>query len=852
MAAVQIAKQTFSLVGTAAFLCGALAIALEMILMRLATRYTGSAADGTTAALTIYLLGLLAGAALVLTLNKKNGPKILAPSAIGLLTTTSALVGFLSSLPTPNLPLLQVGGGLVLCAATIFPPALLAGMIFPVLLLLSASFYFGSAADFAEGADKVRPNGKVILLYLISNLGSALGAVAATIWLLPHLGVAHSLYGMAVGWLGVLALLLPLLLQLPSAPRAVPTAISDSEETAGEEEIAIEADSNSEDIIVSRSGPYTYISVFLAALAGLLFECLAIRLLALICGASFVTTTSAVAATLLAITLGSRLAINIPVNKNTRLLLALAGAFAAAGLAMTVLLLPHLSNVFQAIRHLTYEGYTQEGLAQFDAHRRWLAYLYPRIITALIFCLPGATALSLIFPLAAKNATRTSDMLRLYIAGGAGTALAPIILMVCLTLPPFATSTMEFMLRALTVTLAALAVVGLAGSLRGKKAAEALLTKFLCLASLSLALLLVLFLKPLSAAKIDLGLSFVSPRATIKAIQADDAASRRIFYKEGRSATVSVFANDQANLMSLRCDGKVEGTTPIDYERAASASDLPTQSLLALLPLLWRNPEAPATSAFVVGYGTGTTAATLATAMPGMALTVAEIEPAVVEGGKNFSKNAAAVPRPAVTTGDARQMLQQSQTAYDLIASQPAEPWVQGSTNLYSAEFYRLVRSRLKKGGAFCQWLQLYGMDRQDFISALKTIQSVFPDCLVFHPHRAGEILILGFGEAGTIAAIEPSALEQNFNRPTIRPLLTARESGIENTDRLRESVLLKGENFTTALKKWQDVEPGAIIITDDNLALELDTLSEIENPERSIEANLDLLKQPGKSLDRP
>jgi len=269
MPAVQVAKQTFTLVGAAAFLSGALAIALEMILMRLATRYTGSASDGTTAALTIYLLGLLAGAALVLTLNNKNGLKFLPPLAIGLLTATSALVGFLSTWARPDLPLLQLFGGWMLCAAAIFPPALLAGMIFPLLLLLSASFYFGSAVDFAASTDKVRPNSKVILLYLISNLGSALGAVAATVWLLPRLGIAHSLYGVAAGWLGVLVLLIPLLLQLPPAPPAVPKSAPKS---APESEVAIETDSASEDVIVSRSGPYTYISVFLAALAGLLFE----------------------------------------------------------------------------------------------------------------------------------------------------------------------------------------------------------------------------------------------------------------------------------------------------------------------------------------------------------------------------------------------------------------------------------------------------------------------------------------------------------------------------------------------------------------------------------------------------
>src|SRR6202021_560704 len=167
---------------------------------------------------------------------------------------------------------------------------------------------------------------------------------------------------------------------------------------------------------------FAYMCVFFAALGGLVFECLAIRMLALLCGASFITTACAVAAILLAIALGTRISLFLPTNKNTRLTLALALSLAAAAMALTVILLPHLNNVFQAIRHLTFAEFSQP-----DKHARWIAYLYPRLILSLIFCLPGATGLSLIFPVAAKSASRPLDMLRLYIAGGLGTALAPLI-----------------------------------------------------------------------------------------------------------------------------------------------------------------------------------------------------------------------------------------------------------------------------------------------------------------------------------------------------------------------------------------------------------------------------------------
>ncbi|MBS2005906.1 MAG: fused MFS/spermidine synthase [Cyanobacteria bacterium SZAS TMP-1] len=844
MAAVRVAKQSFTLMVAASLVSGTLAIALEMILMRLATRYMGSASDGTTAALTLYLLGLLAGAALVLKLNE-SGPgrgytRYLPLLALLAVAAVSAGLGFLSTLPTPALPLVNIYNGLPLSGLVIFIPALLVGTIFPVLLTLCARFYFGSEESYRQSSEAGMAGGtspgQVLLLYLVSNLGSALGAVASAVWLMPRLGISNALYFTCAGWLAVLLLLTPLLLQLKpqadQAPLAVPNPNKATDlDQATDVELA--------EAIVSTSRPYTYAGVFIASLAALLFECLSIRLLALICGASFVTTTSAITATLLGIALGTRFSLLFPSSKNTRLVITAALAISALGLASTIVMVPHLANVFQALRQLTYEG-----AAEADRHARWLAYLYPRLITALVFCVPAATALSFVFPLAARGASRSADMLKLYIAGGAGSALAPILLVTLLSNSQLlaTTSVLEFSLRILTVLLAALSVIGLAGCLRGKKATEAILTKAICAGAITLALLVVLGLRPVTAGKLDLGLSFVSPKATIKSIVADDQLSRRIFYREGRSATVSVLVNDSTNTMVLRSDGKVEGTTPLDYDKPAPATDLPTQELLALLPIVWRDAatDGPPTNCFIIGYGTGTTAATILSAAPSIKLQVAEIEPALLEGAANFRRNAAIVPRQAVTTGDARHILAQSKEQFDLIISQPAEPWVQGSTNLYSQEFYQLVKSRLRKNGSYCQWLQLYGMDRQGLVSALKTIQLVFPDCLIYHPRGAGEILVLAFERDGT-SALDAATRQKNMDETKTISIL--KELGLGDPGEVDKRVLLRGDRLRQALKKWQEIEPGAGLISDDNMALEQDTLPEIESAEKSIRTNLELLQ---------
>jgi spermidine synthase len=851
-------KQAFFLVAGAAFSAGALAIALEMILMRLATRYTGSAADGTTTALTVYLLGLLAGAALILRLNNKKEDHLgqLPVLMLILLGLLVAGLGYLSRLPSSSLWLEQFCGGLPFCVVLILVPACIVGTIFPLLLLLCTRFYFGSRESFMESDGEIKNfNNKVILLYLISNLGSALGALGGAIWLLPRLGIAESLNFVGWGWALAAILLAPFAVAMRKSVGQEKKetdrekAARDSTEAEAEPEAEVES-INIADAVVTSSQPFTYMCVFFAALAGLVFECLSIRMLALLCGASFITTACAVAATLLAIALGTRISLFLPTNKNTRLTLALALSLAASGVALLVILLPHLNNVFQAVRQLTLAEFSETG-----RHVRWLAYLYPRLVLALIFCLPGATGLSLVFPVAARGASRPLDMLRLYIAGGLGTALAPIVFLASVghtfqNMP----SSMELMLRIIVILLIALAIVALLDRrLRGKKAREAIFTKVLCLGAIASALAVLFIGKPLAVSQIDMGLTFVSPDLSVRDVEKDAASNARLFYKEGRTATVSVFANEQNNSMSLRSDGKVEGSVPINFDAPAMASDLPTQSLLALLPLVWHTEQAKAQSCFLIGFGTGTTAATIAKASPTVKLTVVEIEPAVLEAGKCFKQNAEIVLPTALTTGDARHILQASPATFDLIISQPAEPWVQGSTNLYSSEFYQLVRSRLNKGGIFSQWLQLYGIDEHGMASALATFQTVFPNSLVFHSKGAGEVIVLGFNqdqETNDRALSNQAAndrprnnqrLQQNFLLPANRKLLA--RAGIDSFETLQEGLLLTSDRLRQAVKEWQSSE-AATQVTDDNLALEVDSLPEIESAARPIQTNLALLKK--------
>jgi len=265
--------------------------------------------------------------------------------------------------------------------------------------------------------------------------------------------------------------------------------------------------------------------------------------------------------------------------------------------------------------------------------------------------------------------------------------------------------------------------------------------------------------------------------------------------------------------------------------------------LLSLLPAVLKKEKTPA-NAFIIGYGTGTTAATLAEALPAINLKIAEIEPAVVSAGRCFKHNNRLIDPETVTTGDARQILQKKESSFDLIISQPSEPWVQGSTNLFSVEFYKLVKSRLASGGKFSQWLQLYGLDNSSLVSAVKTFQSVFPHSIIFHQRGAGEIIIIGSNDRldpGAAAAEDSNAMQNNFYRLPLRQLLA--RAGIDNLKMLKDCMLLDSKDLAQCLRDWQTVS-GARLVSDDNMALEMDSVPEIENAESTIDGNLALLSQ--------
>ncbi len=80
-----------------------------------------------------------------------------------------------------------------------------------------------------------------------------------------------------------------------------------------------------------------------------------------------------------------------------------------------------------------------------------------------------------------------------------------------------------------------------------------------------------------------------------------------------------------------------------------------------------------------------------------------------------------------IVIGDARELLLTSKASYDVIASEPSNPYRAGVASLFTKEFYAAAASRLGPSGVFVQWVQAYEVKADALRSILATMGAVFP-----------------------------------------------------------------------------------------------------------------------------
>jgi len=310
----------------------------------------------------------------------------------------------------------------------------------------------------------------------------------------------------------------------------------------------------------------------------------------------------------------------------------------------------------------------------------------------------------------------------------------------------------------------------------------------------------------------------------------EDSMRRRgaiLFMDEGADATVTVRLTPSGN-RSLQINGKTD---------ASDGGDLPAQILAGQLPAL---VGAEASRALLIGLASGTTAGSLATHSLGR-IDCVEICPGVVRAARLFQEANHGVlsdERLRLRVGDGRAILQSSSEVFDLIVSQPTNPWIAGVTNLFTREFFRSARDHLSSAGILAVWVQGYSMDPEDFRSVVGTFQEVFPRAQLWEESAGGGDYFLLGTRGGAKASLET---------------ILARMSGPVRADLQRAGITDAADllsRFIASDSSLKRYAQGAPRITDDNVRLEYSAPKEIwRNRLPDLLASLEAVRQPPEAI---
>ncbi len=238
-----------------------------------------------------------------------------------------------------------------------------------------------------------------------------------------------------------------------------------------------------------------------------------------------------------------------------------------------------------------------------------------------------------------------------------------------------------------------------------------------------------------------------------------------LFHKDGADASVTVkeFPN---GYRALYINGKPD---------ASSHGDLPSQILVAHLPLMLHpNPR----QTMVLGLASGVTLGS-ASLQPTEHIDCLEISPLMVDASHYFDEyNNRPLDNPKVSLilGDGRNHLALSDKKYDVIISEPSNPYFAGLADLFTQDYFRLMRARLNPGGLACAWVQAYLISLDSFKSIVASFQSVFPNMTMWKTLK-GDCMMVGAAEDlkvdwGALAErIEDPAIKKDLERISIHSL---------------------------------------------------------------------------------
>ncbi|MBI3591800.1 MAG: fused MFS/spermidine synthase [Candidatus Melainabacteria bacterium] len=362
----------------------------------------------------------------------------------------------------------------------------------------------------------------------------------------------------------------------------------------------------------------------------------------------------------------------------------------------------------------------------------------------------------------------------------------------------------------------------------------------------------------------------------------DNSKEKIKFYKEGLTTVVSITADENGNTTLLKNNGKVDAGVPTDGD-GPSQADMVTQVLLGQLPLLLHKNEPE--NVLVVGLGSGCTTGSVVRYPSIKSVKVCEIEKAVIDGNKFFEppvdkspfdgngsplnklRNPLAEKVKAIHT-DGRNYLLTTREKFDIIISQPADPWVSGASQLFTKEFWQLGAKHLKENGLFCEWIQLYSITPEYLGVLVNSFKQAFGKyengkkvsdgyVYLFRPGLAGEILLIGSNDP---IEMDIEQIEKRINTKFTAKSETAGEHEVKTLDDLSRisihdaadvvSQLLLGNSEVTEFAKLSTEQVPRLkslplekrVNTDDNVIIEFEAPKKLHLFYAPIADNLSLI----------
>lgn len=247
-----------------------------------------------------------------------------------------------------------------------------------------------------------------------------------------------------------------------------------------------------------------------------------------------------------------------------------------------------------------------------------------------------------------------------------------------------------------------------------------------------------------------------------------------IYYRDGVTTTVTVerWSLGDHTHFALKNNGKVD---------ASNGDDMPTQVLVAAYPLLLHRRGPQNLDVAVVGWGSGVTVGT-ALQFPVRRVDAIELERATVDASRFFQDvnhltynlddfPYVSMPRLTILNNDGRNYLSYTDRRYDVVISEPSNPWITGVSNLFTLDHFRAATQALAPDGIFLQWVQLYELSPDNIKTIYRTISEVFPYVMVFSADAySSDTIVLG---SFTPIRLDPVRIESFLQtHPVVREAL--------------------------------------------------------------------------------